>query len=97
MWRIRDTNVTIVVYMAIVMFHSNKETYRQYRLKTMTIDFLRNKIKNVDKMIKTARSSIFRTKLSKNRYSGMCINSVKNYRKLKIEIHTEQHTFLNIE
>ena len=31
-WRIRDNNVTIVVYMAIVVFHSNKETYRQYRL-----------------------------------------------------------------
>ena len=31
-WPMRDTNVTIVVYMAIVMFHSNKETYRQYRV-----------------------------------------------------------------
>ena len=32
-WRNSETNVTIVVYMVIVVFHSNKETYRQYRLK----------------------------------------------------------------
>ena len=63
-WRMRD-NVTIVVYMVTLVFHSNEETYRQYRLKTIMINFLRNKIRNVDKMMEIARCSIFRTKYLK--------------------------------
>ena len=58
--------MTIVVHMTILVFHSNKETYRQYRLKTIMIIFLRNKIRNVDKMMKIVSCSIFRTKVSKN-------------------------------
>ena len=65
MWRIRDTNVTIVVDMAILVFHSNKETYRQYRLETIMINFFINKIRDVDKMMKIAKISIFGTKVSK--------------------------------
>ena len=35
--------------------------------ETITINFLRKKIRNVDKMMEIARCSIFRTKVSKNR------------------------------
>ena len=44
-WRIRNTNVTIVVYMAILVFHSYKETYRQYRLQNNYDKYLWNKLR----------------------------------------------------
>ena len=46
--------MTIVVDIAILVFHANKETYRQYRLKTIMISFLRNKLTKDGKMMKIA-------------------------------------------
>ena len=37
------------------VFHSNKESYWQYRLKNNYDQFLRNKIRNVVKMMKIAK------------------------------------------
>ena len=58
----KEKNVTIVVEKAILVFHSKKETYRLYRLKTIMINFLRNKERNVSKRMKIARCSILRKK-----------------------------------
>ena len=55
------------MYIAILVFHSNKETYRQYRLKNNYDQFFVKDLRNVDKMMKIAGCSIFRTKVSKNR------------------------------
>ena len=58
--------MTIVVDMAILVFHYNKETYPQYRLKNkIMINFLENKLRKVDKIMKIARFSILEQKCLK--------------------------------
>ena len=63
--------MTIVVYMVIVVFHSNKD-YDQFFEKNNYDQFFEKKERNVDKMMEIARCSILEQKYLKiEQYNGI--------------------------